>query len=160
MIKDINKKLAQEVRNTLDGDTWYASNFLAVIRDVTARTAVQKLIGFPNSIAEIVYHMTQWKKFCIKKTEGDASFDIVLHSEEDWKRFDSLEDKEWEKIKSDYAKATIDLSHSIRLLPDERLEDKVPGRGYSYFHLLIGVIEHETAHTTQISYLKKLQNNS
>lgn len=156
MANEINKKLAQEFRYTLDGNTWYSSNFSIVINEVNADTAVKKLRGFPNSIVEIVYHMTQWKKFCIKKIEGDAAFDIPLHSDEDWKRFNSLGDDEWEKIKTDFAKATIDLSNAIAALPDDRSDNIVPGRKYSYFHLLIGVIEHETAHTTQIGYLKRL----
>jgi uncharacterized damage-inducible protein DinB len=159
MVNDINKKLATEFRNTLDGDTWYSSNFTIIIKEVTADIAVKKLRGFPNSIVEIVYHMTQWKKFCIKKIEGDKAFDISLNSEEDWKRFNSLGDDEWETIKSEFQEATIGLAKTISLAADEQLETTVPGRQYSVFHLIIGIIEHEVVHMTQISYLKKLLDN-
>ena len=159
MANEINKKLAEEFRNTLDGDTWYSSNFITIINEVSADTAVKKLRGFPNSIAEIVFHMTQWKKFCIKKMEGDKDFDITLHSEEDWKRFNSLGEDEWEDIKSEFEEMTINLSKAISAAADEKLNTTVPGRKYSFFHLVIGIIEHETAHTTQISYLKRLLDN-
>ena len=36
MIRDLNKKLAQEFRNTLDGDTWYSSNFETIIAEIDA----------------------------------------------------------------------------------------------------------------------------
>jgi len=158
-MKDINKKLAKELRNTLDGDTWYSTNFTTVINEIDADTAVKKLRGFPNSIVEIVFHMTQWKKFCIEKIQGDAAFDIVLHSDEDWKRFNSLGEEEWEDIKSAFEKNTIDLSNAMAAASDEKDVETVPGRKYSFFHLFIGIIEHEVAHTTQISYLKRMLQN-
>ena len=156
MINDINKKLAQEFRNTLDGDTWYSSNFTTIIDGTDADLAVKKLRGFPNSIVEIVCHMTQWKKFCIKKLEGDGDFDIALNSEDDWKRFNSLGEEEWEQIKAAFEKASLDLANTISGAADEKLDAPVPGRKYSFFHLIIGITEHEVVHATQISYLKRL----
>ncbi|MEJ0104157.1 MAG: DinB family protein [Bacteroidota bacterium] len=156
MINDINKKLAQEFRNTLDGDTWYSSNFETIIANIDADTAVKKLRGFPNSIVEIVCHMTQWKIFCIKKLEGDGVFDIAMNSEDDWKRFNSLGDEEWEEIKSVFEKTSLDLANAISTAADEKSDATVPGRKYSFFHLIIGITEHEVVHATQISYLKRL----
>jgi len=155
-MKDLNKKLADELRKTLDGDTWYSSNFMTVVNEIDPDTAVKKLRGFPNSIVEIVVHMTQWKKFCIEKIKGDPAFDIALHSEEDWKRFNSLGEEQWEDIKSAFEKTSVDLSNAIASVGVEKNDDIVPGRKYSFFHLIIGIIEHEVAHTTQISYLKKM----
>src|SRR5215475_15426381 len=142
-MKDINSKLAQELRNTLDGDTWYSSNFISVINEIDADTAVKKLKGFPNSIVEIVVHMTQWKKFCLEKLAGDTAFDITLHSEQDWKRFNSLGDEEWDGIKSAFGKMTNDLSDAMAAAAIEKDDQPVPGRKYSFFHLFIGIIEHE-----------------
>jgi ubiquinone biosynthesis protein UbiJ len=142
-MKDINKKLAQELRLTLDGDTWYSSNFMTVINEIDPDTAVKKLRGFPNSIVEIVCHMTQWKRFGIEKLRGNAAFDITLHSEEDWKRFTSLGEEEWEDIKSAFEKTTVELSDAIAAAAVEKNEETVPGRKYSFFHLIIGIIEHE-----------------
>jgi hypothetical protein len=152
----VNRKFAEELTNLVDGNTWFSSNFTIIINEVSADTAVKKLKGFPNSIVEIVYHMTQWKIFCIKKIQGDASFDIAMNTEEDWKRFNGLAEGEWEDIKNDYAKATNDLADLIGAFPDNRLNDIVPGRDYPFFHLFVGVIQHETAHMTQINYLQRL----
>jgi hypothetical protein len=159
MANEINKKFANELRNTLDGKTWYASNFTTTVNDIEADTAVKKLRGFPNSIVEIVCHMIQWKKYCIKKFEGDGAFDIAINSPDDWKRFNSLGEDEWAIIKSEYGQTTIDLANAISAAADEKLDTTVPGRKHSFFHLTIGVIEHEAVHTTQISYLKRLLEN-
>ncbi|MGC4035145.1 MAG: hypothetical protein QM764_04225 [Chitinophagaceae bacterium] len=153
---DFNKNLAKELLNTLNGDTWYSSNFEIIIQDVTADIAVKKLKGFPNSIAEIVVHMTQWKLFCIEKIKGNTDFDITLNSEEDWKRFNSLGEDEWEYIKSEFGRASIDLAKVIEQTPDSGDDKIVPGRKYSFFHLFVGILEHEVVHMTQVSYLKKL----
>ena len=159
MVNEINKKLAQEFRSTLDGNTWYSSNFMTVIEGIDADTAVKKLKGFPNSIVEIVCHMTQWKRFCVKKLEGDGVFDIPMNSEDDWKRFNSLADEEWDDIKAAFEKTTNELADAIAATADEKLDTIVPGRKYSFFHLVIGIMEHEAVHTTQINYLERLLEN-
>lgn len=156
MNNDFNKKLASELRNTVDGETWFSLNFLDAVEVIDADDAVKKLKGFPNSIVEIVVHMTQWKRFCTRKLEGDASFDIPLNSPEDWRRFNSLGEEEWENIKTEYVNATNELAAKMETFPDEKINDIVPGRDYRFFHLFVGVIQHETAHMTQISYLKRL----
>ncbi|MES1223641.1 MAG: DinB family protein, partial [Bacteroidota bacterium] len=66
---------------------------------------------------------------------------------------------DWEKIKSEFEQATIELSNAISAAADESLDTRVPGRSYSIFHMLIGIIEHEVVHSTQISYLKRLLEN-
>jgi hypothetical protein len=156
MINEIAKKLANELRQTLDGATWYDANFSNIIEDIDADTAVKKLKGFPNSIVEIVCHMTQWKIFCIRKFEGNAAFDIVSNSEDDWKRFNSLSDEEWVDIKQNFENATIDLANAIAASPDEMMDRIVPGRKYAFFHLVTGITQHEAVHSTQIAYLKRM----
>jgi hypothetical protein len=156
MPNNIAKNLANELTNTVNGETWFSLNFRDAVGTTDADTAVKKLKGFPNSIVEIVVHMTQWKRFCIKKIESDAAFDIALNSPEDWKRFNAIGEEEWQNIKKEYVEATEQLAAMIAVFPGDRLDDMVPGRTYPFFHLFVGVIQHETAHMTQISYLRRL----
>ena len=155
MNSNLSNRLSAEISRQFDGDTWYSSNFKQVIKNIAAEDAVKKFNGFPNSIAEIVRHMTQWKIFCLKKLEGDSKFDIE-DPDEDWMRFSNLTEEEWLDILAKYETTNINLIRNVKDLSDDTLDQIVPGRKYSYYYLLMGIIEHDVWHTMQIKFIKRL----
>ena len=155
MSSNLSNRLSAEISRQFDGDTWYDSNFNQVIKNISAEGAVKKFNGFPNSIVEIVRHMTQWKIFCLKKLEGDPKFDIE-DPDEDWKRFSDLTEEEWLDILAKYETTNTNLVRNVKNGPDEKLDQIVPGRKYNFFYLLMGIIEHDVWHTMQIKFIKRL----
>jgi len=155
MNSNLSNRLSAEISRQFDGDTWYSSNFKQVIKNIAAEDAVKKLNGFPNSIVEIVRHMTQWKIFCLKKLEGDPKFDIA-DPDEDWMRFSNLTEEEWLDILAKYETTNTNLVRNVKDLSDDTLDQIVPGRKYSYYYLLMGIIEHDVWHTMQIKFIKRL----
>ena len=152
----LTNKLSAEISRQFNGDTFYSSNFDIVIKNIAAEDAVKKFSGFPNSVVEIVRHMTQWKIFCLRKLEGDAGFDIRDNTDEDWMRFANLDEKVWREILRKHETTNKDLAAKIKDLADSKLDQTVPGRDYSFFYLLMGIIEHDVWHTMQIKFLKRL----
>jgi len=155
MNSNLSNRLSAEISRQFDGDTWYSSNFKQVIKNIAAEDAVKKLNGFPNSIVEIVRHMTQWKIFCLKKLEGDTNFDIE-DPDEDWMRFSNLTEEEWLDILAKYETTNTNLIRNVKDLSDDTLDQIVPGRKYSYYYLLMGILEHDVWHTMQIKFIKRL----
>jgi len=155
MNSNLSNRLSAEISRQFDGDTWYSSNFKQVIKNIAAEDAVKKLNGFPNSIVEIVRHMTQWKIFCLRKLAGDPKFDIA-DPDEDWMRFSNLTEEEWLDILAKYETTNTNLVRNVKDLSDDTLDQIVPGRKYSYYYLLMGIIEHDVWHTMQIKFIKRL----
>ncbi len=108
-----------------------------------------------HSIAEIVYHMTTWRIFAVRKLQGDAEFDIKTE-DKDWKKFPVVDEFEWEAIQMELSLSQEELISELEKIADDSfLEEFVPGRDYSYYTLIHGVVQHDVYHAGQIDSLKK-----
>ncbi|MCY7349468.1 MAG: DinB family protein [Cytophagaceae bacterium] len=144
------------IRRHYDGETWHGPSLIETLSDVSHEQAVKRLLPNTHNIAEIVAHLTNWRVFVLEKLTGGDTYDIVLDSEADWLRFDSLTLEQWHDLLVSLADTHAELLDVMEAVNDRRLNDIVPGRKYSYYILLHGGIQHEIYHSGQISLLKKV----
>jgi uncharacterized damage-inducible protein DinB len=140
-------------------EAWYGPSVVEALRDVTPKLAELRLSTSTHSIAEIVYHMTTWRIFTVRKLQGDAEFDIKT-LDKDWKKFPIVDEFEWEALQMELSLSQEELVSELEKIEDDGfLEDPVPGRDYSYYTLIHGVIQHDVYHTGQIGLIKKALKN-
>ncbi|TAE32568.1 MAG: DinB family protein [Cytophagales bacterium] len=146
------------LNTTYEGEeAWHGPSLAEVIRGVTPDMAGKRITPNTHSIAELVFHMTSWRIFCVKKMQGDGTFDI-LTPEKNFGQFpaDKIDDFEWEALQMELSLSQEELINELdKRDDDEFLEDIVPGRDYTYYDLLHGIVNHDTYHAGQISILKK-----
>lgn len=145
------------LNTTYEGEeAWHGPSVAAVMQDVTPEMASQRITPNTHSIAELIFHMTSWRIFCVKKMQGDATFDI-LTPEKNFGQFpDKIDDFEWEALQMEMSLSQEELINELdKRDDDEFLEDIVPGRDYTYYDLLHGIVNHDTYHAGQIQILKK-----
>ncbi|MBO9612247.1 putative damage-inducible protein DinB [Dyadobacter sp. BE34] len=136
-------------------EAWYGPSVVEALRDVTPKIAEARLSSNTHSIAEIVYHMTTWRIFAVRKLQGDAEFDIKTQ-DKDWKKFPVVDEFEWEAIQMELSLSQEELVSELEKIEDDSfLEEFVPGRDYSYYTLIHGVIQHDVYHAGQIGLIKK-----
>lgn len=136
-------------------EAWYGPSVVEALRDVTPKMAEARLSTNTHSIAEIVYHMTTWRIFAVRKLQGDAEFDIKTQ-DKDWKKFPMVDEFEWEAIQMELSLSQEELISELEKIADDSfLEEFVPGRDYSYYTLIHGVIQHDVYHAGQIGLIKK-----
>lgn len=134
---------------------WHGPSVVEALRDVHPRMAESRLTSNTHSIGEIVYHMTNWRIFVVKKLQGDTEFDIKT-KDRDWKTFPVIDDFEWEALQMELSLTQEELISQLEQLEnDEILEDIVAGKDYSFYTLLHGIIQHDIYHAGQISLIKK-----
>ena len=109
-----------------------------------------------HNIAELIYHMTQWKRFTFEKAFGDEDFDIGLNSSDDWKAIPSLTLKEWSLMKRDYFEINEKLIDGLFSIKTEWLSQEVPGRQYDFNELINGIADHDIYHLGQVIYIYKM----
>jgi uncharacterized damage-inducible protein DinB len=63
----------------------------------------------------------------------------------------------WRKSIAETGRTHDALVKTVAALPDSRLNDRVPGKRYDFYHMLHGVAQHELYHAGQIAILKKAQ---
>lgn len=154
--KDETLRIIDLLNDTYESEqAWHGPSVVEVLRDVSTKVSEARITSNTHSIAEIVYHLTNWRIFAVRKLQGDAEFDIKTR-DQDWKTFPLIDDFEWEALQMELSLTQEELISELeKIESDEFLEEIVPGRDYSYYTLLHGIIHHDLYHAGQVSLIKK-----
>ena len=145
------------LNTTYEGEeAWHGPSLAEVMRDVTPELAGMRISPNTHSIAELLFHMTSWRIFCVKKMQGDAEFDILTPEKNFGQLPEKIDDFEWEALQMELSLSQEELVNELdKRDEDEFLEEIVPGRDYTYYDLLHGIINHDIYHAGQVQILKK-----
>ena len=150
----------ERIKDTLirhyGGETWHGPSLAEVLEGVTAKQAIKRIVPASKNIAEYVYHLTNWRVFALEKLTGSETYDIILNSEADWKRIDSLTEEGWKELLDALEDSQNELLDVFDTYSDRKLENIVPGRRYSVYVLMHGIIQHDIYHSAQMMMIKKL----
>ena len=146
------RNIQRLLKNTFNGSAWHGPTVLTIIQDVNYKLAFK---SYPNihSIAELVDHITSWRRFAIERLKGNNSFEVI--QDNDWKRFTIKDENSWEEIKAELINSQKELEKELDNTNDSKLSELVDGKAYDFYTLLHGVIQHDIYHAGQISLLKK-----
>ncbi|WP_337040822.1 DinB family protein [Emticicia sp. 17c] len=136
------------------GGSWHGPSVLENVKDIRPKTAGARQKGI-HTIAELVYHMTTWRIFALKKIQGDADFDIKTEKQ-NWGNLKEIDDFEWETLQMELTLSHDELISSLAEKDDSFLNEIVPGSEYDFYTLLHGIISHDLYHNGQIGILKKM----
>jgi uncharacterized damage-inducible protein DinB len=131
-----------------NGGNWVTTGARQKLLELDPSIIDQKQPGHRHTIAELVLHITAWRKFVLARLKGDDDFDIEDNTESDWPAFTS-----WDKVLEQFTEIQQDLEEALTSLDEKRLEEIVAGRTYRYAHMLQGMIHHDYYHYGQIGTL-------
>ncbi|KPM50002.1 DinB family protein [Jiulongibacter sediminis] len=159
---DQNKVLVTRIINLLNagfhGGAWHGPSVLEAVKTITPKEASYKTPTV-HTAAELIYHITSWRIFCLKKFQGDADYLI----DDDKKNFGpaaKVDQFELETLLMELSLSHDELVKELQSKDDDFLNEIVPGTEYTYYTLIHGVIQHDLYHTGQIILLKKMANAS
>ena len=157
MMKDHSSEaalIADQLRRAFAGDAWHGPALLELLAGVSAAVAAAQLLPNTHSIWELVLHVTAWDAATLERIAGkvcqptgNANFPPVRKATQ----------AEWRKTVAAAKRTNDKLVKTVAALPESRLNDRVPGKPYNFYHLLHGVAQHELYHAGQIAILKKAQ---
>ena len=101
---------------------------------------------------EIILHITTWAGAVRRRLGGEA---VQLSPEQDWPGVTNTTEVAWSASIEALKHAHAELLESMSRLDDSRLKDIVPGKDYSVYLMLHGLIQHDLYHAGQIVILKK-----
>ena len=149
-------RIADQLRRAFAGSAWHGPALLELLEDVDAATAAAKPLARVHSIWELVLHIAAWDGAALVRLSGrkcqpsgaDNFPPVVRRTEAAWRK----------------AVATTKRTHdtlvsAVAALTDSRLQDRVPGKRYNFYHMLHGIAQHEHYHAGQIALLKKARNS-
>lgn len=147
-------RIADQLHFGYAGPAWHGDHITKVLADVQVEQLASAL---PNShsIAEIIEHMIAWRVFVIKNMQGEV-YDITKDAV-NFPKAEQMDVAYWQDLQARLEKSQAQLLGLIRSWPDEKLWETVPGRKYTFYILLHGIVQHDLYHLGQIVLLKKLQ---
>ena len=150
------QQLVSTTENVMNGEPWYGNSVMKTIESIDFRMANNKLSETSHSIAEILSHMTNWKRFAIEKINGSAFYDIAIDSDTDWPSLSISTLNEWNGLVKKFVNTHNEFMKTLENLSGPSLDQKIKGRNYNVQYLIEGIVQHDIYHLGQISLLQKL----
>ena len=146
------ERLVDQLERAYAGDAWHGMPVRELLDGVNAQLAAAHPIAGGHSIWELVTHIAYWLDAAARRLGGEAV--DPLH-DEDWPATPQPTPAAWKA-----ALAALQASHerllaAVRRLEERDLDGPVPGRDYTKYVLIHGVLQHTLYHAGQIGLLKR-----
>ena len=142
------QSLLTQLTEVYEGEPWYGEPLTSKLNKIRQEAASPSDL---NKTASYVQHLINWRKFVMEKFQGHAEFDFELNSKADWTEIDLQQFSDWDHLIAELRVTQEELIQLISHQNDDGLFLKVPGKNYTYAHMLHGLIQHEVYHTGQIA---------
>ena len=147
-----SKRIADQLHRAYAGGAWHGPALRQLLRGVTARQAAARPLPHAHTIWELVLHITAWKRAVLRRTQGKA---LSLSPAQNFPPMPKATAANWKSALSALQAAQEDLERTLAALPDKRLKRIVPGKRYTLYFMLHGLVQHDLYHAGQIALLKK-----
>lgn len=136
-------------------EAWNCPSLRDLLAGVSAAQARAHPIPAAPSIWELLAHTTAYERVACRRLGGEAvdSLPDALA----WPKPGDGSDAAWLRAKLDFGEARRALRQAVAAFPEARLSEAVPGREYSFYVLLHGVVEHALYHAGQVEMLMLAQ---
>ncbi len=145
------ERIADQLQKSFEGDAWHGDSLNEILADVDAAKAEAKPASGGHSIWELVLHTAAWARAALEVVSGESA---KLEAD-DWPTGAGGGEGGWRKAQEELSSVGRRLQEAILGMTDDRLDELVPGRSYTYYMLLHGVVQHSLYHGGQIAILKK-----
>lgn len=147
------QRLADQVRRSYEGGAWHGPSLGELLDGMTAEVAARRPLPAAHSIWELVHHVEAWEREPLLTLQGKT---YESHSgDEDWPPIGATTAESWQAALERLRSTSLALVAAIGEIDDDKLDEVVAGREFSYYVLLHGVVQHNLYHAGQIALLKR-----
>jgi len=154
--------IIQQLQDVQDGTLWVGSTYSSKLKQVDESHVFKRPIDGLHSIAEIISHLTLWRKetlLKIKTGTGSKTDDCP----ENWLSNTQLEPLGWQHILTEYHQSLHEIIAILKTKQDAFLEETyydTDFKGYYPYHFVInGMLHHDLYHLGQLGIIIKYLNN-
>jgi len=162
-VRILIENIITQLREIQEGKNWVGTNFEKRLDVIHEHEAFIRPLPDLHSVAEIISHLTVWRKETILKIKtGKGS--ITEDSEQNWLPNDKLREIGWRKIRTEYGKSLSEVIELLKLKQDSFLEEKYYDTDfkdyYEYRFVIHGMLHHDIYHLGQLGIIIKFLNSS
>ncbi|MBT31729.1 MAG: hypothetical protein CMO01_18890 [Thalassobius sp.] len=149
-------KLIHKLNSVLQGTPWYNEPLIHKLESIDYKIANITPTGLNYSVARLVKHMINWRRFAIDKIEGKNQYYIELNSADDWPAINITSNEDWITLKKELVETHVTFFNLLQEKDDQFLEQTVQGREYNFYYLINGITEHDIYHSGQVAVVSRL----
>ena len=162
-MKNLIQNIVKQLEDIQRGKIWIGSNFEKIIDSINPKFIFIRPSSDLHSIAEIISHLTIWRKDTILKIKTGKG-EINDDDKKTWINNDVLKEIGWKKIWSGYNNTLIELIDLLNELDDNFLNKKYFDTDYkdyyTYEFVIYGMIHHDLYHLGQLGLIIKILNKN
>ena len=147
------QRIVDQLQRAFEGNAWHGPSVKEALNGVTADKAAARPVAGAHSIWELVHHIAAWEALVRRRIEGEVIVDVPV--EEDWPRVGDTNETAFIASLDELERGHNLLRETISRMNESRLEETVPGKDYSLYVMLHGVVQHDLYHAGQIALLKR-----
>jgi uncharacterized damage-inducible protein DinB len=145
-------RIHDQLVRAFHGEAWHGAAVRELVSGVNAEQAARKVLPHAHTIWEIVLHISAWQRAVLGRLQGR---EMQLTPEQDWPRVADTGERAWKGALAELEETHRQLADAVAALDEAALERVVPGKSYSVYYMLHGVIQHDLYHAGQIAVLRK-----
>ena len=158
-MKALINSIIKQLNDVQKGKIWIGTNFNKKMNALNENDVFIKLSPKIHSVAELISHLTFWRKETILKIKTQKS-NLTEESEENWLTNEQLKEIGWGKIKEEYNNSLVEIIQLIQHKNDSFLNEiyydsDYKGK-YNYLFLIEGMLHHDIYHLGQIGMIVNL----
>jgi uncharacterized damage-inducible protein DinB len=147
------KRIKSQLRRAFEGEAWHGPSVLELLKDVTAEQAAAHPVAGAHSIWKLTLHIATWERFVRRRIVEATALEPT--DEENFPTVQDTSEVAWRAAIDEITRNHAELLETVAGLDDAKLSEIVPGKPYSVYFMLHGVIQHDLYHAGQIALLKK-----
>jgi len=151
--------IIRQLEEVQEEKIWIGTNFDKKLDLITEDDAFTRPLPDLHSVAEIISHLTVWRKETILKIKTGKGR-LTEDNEENWLPNDTLRRTGWDKLKKNYKDSLIELVELLRGRDDNFLAEKyydTDFKGdYDYAFVIYGMLHHDIYHLGQLGIIIKM----
>jgi uncharacterized damage-inducible protein DinB len=142
------ERLIDQLNRAWGGEAWHGPPLRPLLDGISEEQSAARPLAGAHTIGEIVMHLAIWIDVVTRRLHGEA-FEPASAAE-DWPPCRRLS-AAIEQLEAAHSRL---LDTLVRMSP-EALDEAVPGKPYTAYVMLEGIIQHNLYHAGQIALLKK-----
>ena len=145
-----------EVQN---GKLWMGDTFKKKINSITEEEAFTRPLPTLHSVAELIAHLTAWKKDAILKIKNGKGR-LTVDNGGNWPGNEELRQVGWDKLIKDFEESQSDIISLLQDKDDSFLQEQYVDQDFNgkfnYSFAIEGILHHDLYHLGQMGIVIKL----
>jgi uncharacterized damage-inducible protein DinB len=147
------ERIADQLVRAHEGGAWHGPSLSEILSGVEPESAWAKPIPGAHSIRELVDHVATWERVVVERIERWEAVEPT--DEENYPAPGEPSAEAWRSALDALDRGYRRLLETIRRFPENRLGEIVPGKPYTVYVMLHGVVQHGLYHAGQMAILKR-----